>query len=1093
LLVAFGRNKHAHGPDLDCDWASLPIDFRKPAPVDLDESLTESGHRLLVVGIGASAGGVEALEQLFRAMPQDLDAAFVVVTHLGPHRETLLAEILSRYTSMNVVNAQHGQNLEAQHIYVMPSDHLLTLNAEQIELQPVNREQRERNPIDIFFASLARQVREHSIGIVLSGAGSDGTLGIKAIKEEGGLTIAQGHDGVGPRHDSMPTSAISSGLVDLVLPVDAIGAKLAEYARSFRSLSTMIDEKRRHEREEGVVQALREIYAILRKRIGHDFEGYKEKTFVRRVQRRMQVLQVGSLQEYVERLRQESEEAGLLFRDLLIGVTSFFRDAASFDLIANTVIPRLFENVGAADTVRIWVPGCATGEEAYSLAILLREHMLTVGIVPKVQVFATDIDESALTTARSGRYPSGMLEDVSEERLRRFFRAEPGSYVLAKEVRDLCIFSAHSVIRDPPFSRMDFVSCRNLLIYFNAELQDNVLPVFHYALKPGGYLFLGPSESISRHTDLFGAIDKKHRVFQRRQTMSGNLRLPSWISKGRGMSHSEVLSGGGVRKDQRLRQHVDSHVMDAFAPAHIVVEAEGDIVYYSTRTGKYLEPQMGSPSRQILSMARRGLRLELRTALREAVEKREPVIRDRVEVELDNRVQLIRLTVEPMLELEQDPLYLVVFTDIGQPITHEEAAQHRPLGPASDVASLEQELKETRDRLQATIEEYETALEELKSGNEELVSVNEELQSTNEELETSKEELQSVNEELQTVNHELASKVDELHRSNADLHNLFESTQIATVFLDRFMIIRSYTPAVTAIFNLISTDRGRPITDIAHQLEDVDFRADIRQVFDERKPLERPVRMRDGKVFHLMRILPYRTADDAIDGVLVTFVNVTAVVVAEEQQRLLVAELNHRVRNMLQVVIGLANQTLHRSEDLRQFESAFLGRMQALARAYELLSKDGWQNVSMAQLLQTQLTPFASEGSRYVAEGDEVLLKANAALALGLVIYELATNAVKYGALSATSGRVYISWHLDQAQGSKPELVFRWREAGGPSVQPPTHQGFGSELVQRQLKYELNGQAAMEFAPEGLQVMLKIPAVGALVDDAQEEAGERRA
>ncbi|MGH8176020.1 MAG: chemotaxis protein CheB [Steroidobacter sp.] len=1036
---------------------------------------------LFVVGVGASAGGVVALEHLFKAMPVDIGAAFVVVTHLGPHRETLLTEILARHTSMPVVNASDGQRVAGNHVYVLPSDAVLTITGDRLELHPASAEHRERNPIDVFFSSLAKAAEENAAGIVLSGAGSDGALGVKAIKEEGGLTIAQGHDNLGPAHEGMPSSAIATGLIDVVLPVDQIGARLQQYCRSFGSLEANVSPDAPRQQGESAADTLKAIHTLLQKRVGHDFSRYKEKTLLRRIHRRMQVLQVEGLPQYAQRLGQEGEEANLLLRDLLISVTSFFRDEATFEALAARVIPKLFENAGAHDTVRVWVPGCATGEEAFSLAILLREHMADMAAPPKVQVFATDIDEPALAIARTARYPRAMLEHVSAARLRRFFRAEPTSYVLNKEVRDLCIFSAHSVVRDPPFSRMDMVSCRNLLIYFNTELQDNVLPVFHYALKSGGYLFLGPAESVSRHTDLFSALDKKHGIFQRRSTMDTNVRMPSWLSKGRGFPAGQSMESG-VRHDRRLWKQIEAQVLENFTPAHIVVEAEGDIVYYSSRTGKYLEPQMGAPSRQLLGMVRRGLRLELRSALREAIEKQQTVVRERVEVELEDRVQLLRLVVQPLIEADREPLYLVVFNDLGGlPVSHEEVASQRHAAPSGDVSALEQELRETRDRLQSTIEEYETALEELKSGNEELVSVNEELQSTNEELETSKEELQSVNEEISTVNHELGSKVEELHQSNADLRNLFESTQIATVFLDRFMIIRSYTPAVRSIFNLIAGDRGRPITDIAHQLEDVDLRRDVQKVLDERRAIERAVRLRGGKVFHLMRILPYRTTDDQIDGALITFVDVTEVVAAEEQQRILVSELNHRVRNMLQVVIGLANQTLHRSAGLKEFERAFMGRMQALARAYELLSRDGWHKVSMEELMQSQLSAFGSEGARYNAAGEDVELTSNAALALGLVVYELGTNATKYGALSAPEGRVDVNWRMEKVDGSGRHLVIRWIESGGPAVKEPTRSGFGSELVKRQLKHELRGNAEMEFHENGLQVTLTVPATGSLL------------
>jgi two-component system CheB/CheR fusion protein len=1040
------------------------------------EPSVAADESLIIVGIGASAGGVEALSHLFRSIPPDVHAAFLVVTHLGPHRESQLSEILQRVTDLAVEDAIDGVQMQPRTVYVLPANSILTVEPERLSLRTVTVDQRERNPIDICFASLARVYGDNSIGIILSGVGHDGTLGIKAIKEEGGLTIVQAHDLDGPQHGGMAASAVGSGYVDLQLAVHDIGVKVDEYIRSSGALGILAAESDRRQVQEDRTLALKEIYEALRRRVGHDFEGYKEKTFLRRIQRRMQVVQQPSITAYTDYLRQNGEEASYLFRDLLIGVTSFFRDTEAFAALATHVIPRLFEHTTKQDTVRVWVPGCSTGEEAYSLSILMREHMVKLDEMPKVQIFATDIDDAALSAARAGRYPAALLDGMSPQRLQRFFRKEPGSYIVNKELRDLCVFSSHSVIRDPPFSRMDFVSCRNLLIYFNADLQNSVLPVIHYALKPHGFLFLGPSENVSRHSDLFAVVDKKHRIFQRRAAVNANARIPVWAARikgpGKGYAGHDLM-----HKDQRMRQVIEDRVLEGFAPAHIVIDGEGDILFYSARTGKYLEPQMGTPSRQLLSMARRGLRLELRSTLREAVEKRQTIVRERLEVDVDDRIQAIRLTIEPLPDSTPEPLFLVVFTDLGPPISREEAASLRPYSVGDDdVSHLEDELKETRDRLQATIEEYETALEELKSGNEELVSVNEELQSTNEEMETSKEELQSVNEELHTVNTELNDRVEELHRANADMHNLLESTQIATVFLDRNMVIRSYTPSVTSIFSLIATDRGRPITDVAHNLQDIDLRQYVRRVLDERASLERTVQQRDSNVYYLMRVLPYRTADDHIDGALVTFVNVTAVVAAEEQQRLLVAELNHRVRNMLQVVMGLANQSLHRSDDLQQFTKVFFGRMQALSRAYELLSRDGWHKVPVGELLRSQLMPFATEGNRYSTEGENLVLRANAALALGMVIYELSTNATKYGALSVSAGRVRITWALEKSSDEQLNFVLRWQESGGPEVKEPTRHGFGSELVHRQLKYELNGTATMNFAEEGLEATLVMPA-----------------
>lgn len=1040
-------------------------------PVDASCTDKNTEQSLLIVGIGASAGGVQALSGLFDGLVSGTggELAFVVVTHTAPHQKTLLSEILARHTQMPVADASDGALLVADHVYVAPADSVLTLSGTRLMLSRIDTDLRPRNLIDVFFSSLALQAQDNAVGVVLSGTGADGTLGIQEIKKHGGFTIAQGHGISGPEYDGMPTSAIASGMIDVALPVERIGARLQEYSRHLLSLRAGYDKVKRSQKD-GLEADIADICETLHQRIGHDFADYKKKTFLRRVQRRMAVLQMRDIAQYAAYLREDSDEARALFADLLIGVTSFFRDSGAFEVLAARIVPRLFANAGAADSVRVWVPGCATGEEVYSIAILLIEHALTLRNAPKVLVLATDIDEAALGIARAGRYPAASLEEVSAARIERFFRSDPNGYVIAKEVREICVFSTHSIIRDPPFSRIDFISCRNLLIYFNSRLQDEVLPLFHYALNPGGILLLGPAENISRFSDFFSPVEKKCRIFQKRATLSLAPRVPNWIPRSRRMPNPDLYKDSGMPKGQHLQRQVADKIREQFTPPHIVVEADGSIVHYSPHTARYLEPQVGAPNRQLLAIARKGLRLELRTALHEAAEQHRAVVRDRVEMQMEGGVRYVRLTVEP-LKNGQDTLYLVVFIDLDSPAPRV-AALPAAGNSGGDAVILEQELKETRDRLQGAIEEYETTLEELKAGNEELVSVNEELQSTNEELETSKEELQSTNEELHTVNNELANKVEELHRANADLRNLFDSTQIATVFLDRHMIIRSYTPAIVTVFNLIPSDRGRPLADIAHQIEEIDLRALIQQVLDQRAPLERPVRLRDQKVFHLMRILPYRTAADEIDGVLVTFVNVTAVVVAEEQQRLLVAELNHRVRNMLQLVISLANQTLPRSQDLKMFEKSFIGRMQALARAYRLLSRDGWHNVPLKDLLRTQLSPFVTE-RRYSAEGEDFVLTATAALALGLVFYELGTNATKYGSLSVAEGYVDVSWKLSGADGL---FVLQWIERNGPPVTQPKHMGFGSELVQRQLRHELNGKLTMEFAEGGLRIYVAAPA-----------------
>ncbi|WP_292529212.1 CheR family methyltransferase, partial [Mesorhizobium sp.] len=487
--------------------------------------------RFPIVGVGASAGGIPAMEGLFKGITGRPGMAFVIVTHLSPGRESLLHEVVGRYTQMPVVVVEDGTTVLSDHVYVMPQNVVLTIERGVLHLRPSNVLSRERKPIDIFFGALAEDQGEYAVGVILSGGDSDGTLGAKAIKEHGGLTVAQASDGYGPRNPDMPKSAISSGLIDIAAPAEEIGAKLEGFARSFDMLNGVAGDGEHEAAELGRLRD--EIYGILQGQSGHDFSGYKTKTFLRRIKRRMQIAQLNSIAAYVEWLKKDPREVMDLFRDLLINVTDFFRDPDAFKVLEDKVIPQLFEGKTASDAVRIWVPGCATGEEVFSIGMLLREHMETLSVVPRVQIFATDIDEPALTVARAARYPAALLQGVSPERKQRFFSSDGESYVLANEVRELCVFSPHSIVRDPPFSRMDMVSCRNLLIYFGSNIQNRVVPIFHYALKPGGYLFLGTSESVGQHDDLFATVDKKQRIFQAREHASPHIRLPMLIGDGR--------------------------------------------------------------------------------------------------------------------------------------------------------------------------------------------------------------------------------------------------------------------------------------------------------------------------------------------------------------------------------------------------------------------------------------------------------------------------------------------------------------------------------------------------------------------------------
>ncbi len=1016
---------------------------------------------LPIVGIGASAGGVEALEQFFKSMPADNGMAFVVVTHLPPNRESLLAQIIGRATQMPVVDARDGEMVDAEHVYVLPSNAILTIREGRLRLRRTGTADHQRTPIDVFFTSLAQDQGEHAIGIVLSGGGSDGTQGLKAIKENGGLTVAQGANVTRPRFAQMPLSAVASGFVDLVLPVEDIPDRIIAYVHNWGAFDAQQPE-----------DALSTVYRLLRMHTGHDFSEYKDRTFQRRVQRRMQVLQTARIEEYVEQLQKDPDEVRALLRDLLIGVTDFFRDDAAFRVLETLVVPKLFEGKHAADEVRVWVVGCATGEEAYSLAILLREQMDRLEAAPKVQIFATDIDEAAMGVARAARYTIASVKGISPGRLRRFFVHEAGTYHLVKDLREMCIFSTHSVIRDPPFSRLDLISCRNLLIYLKPSLQEQIIPLLHYALRPSGYLFLGLSENVGRYAELFLPLDKKNRIFQRRDMVARpslpfRQFLPTSRQEGAvwGANHSPPLL-----QRSELVHNVANTIVERFGPTYVVVDEAGEVLYFSAGTSKYLEIAAGPPSRDVLALASPGLRADLRTALHRAKESGRRAARDRIPVETNGSVHVIDLVVEPITR-GSDTTYGIVFADHVPAVAHDESGSVQlPAGENDTVQVIERELQETKERLQSTIEELETANEEFRSSNEELMSVNEEMQSSNEELETSKEELQSVNEELQTVNSELTNKVDELDRANSDLNNLFQSTQIATIFLDRNLVIRSFTPPVTKLFNLIPGDHGRPLTDLVSRLAYPDLENDIRAVFGG-EVIERAVSLTSGKNHFLARILPYQASSNKIDGVLLTFVDITGIATAEEQLRVLAAELSHRVKNTLAVVSSIVERSL--PDD--QVKTDLIGRFHALAHTHDLLSQAGWAEAPLRDLILAELAPHAAgDGSNVTVDGPPVMLKPQAALFLALVIHELSTNAAKYGALSVTDGRVEVAWTI--ARDHPPRLELSWIEYGGPEVHQLPGHGFGTELIQRGVRFELQGEATLETVDGDLHCKIVIPA-----------------
>jgi two-component system CheB/CheR fusion protein len=824
-------------------------------------------------------------------MPADTDPgmAFVLVQHLAPDHKSILTDLIRRYTRMQVFEVADGMKVQPNCAYIIPPNRDMAFLNGALQLLEPTAPRGQRLPIDFFFRSLAQDQHERAIGIVLSGTGSDGTLGVRAIKGQGGMVMAQNPEST--EYDGMPRSAIATGLVDYELPPAEMPAQLIAYAaHAFGKLPVIptvpapTDESR-----------LNKIFVLLRNQVGHDFSQYKPSSIQRRIERRMAVHQIETLSHYVKYLQQTPAEVEALFRDLLIGVTGFFRDPDAFQVLEQQVIPQIFAGQRADAVIRVWSVGCSTGEEAYSLAILLAERQEALKQSFKVQVFATDIDPAAIAMARAGLYPASIAADLTPERLARFFTAQPDSnaYRVHKSIRDLLVFSEQSVIRDPPFSKVNLISCRNLLIYLNSDLQKKLMPLFHYALNPGGYLFLGTSETVGEFADLFVTKDRKHKLYQRRDDVADARRtLPGqWLPPlmMRGEPLSPTASKTAFPGSRSLRELTEQALLQQVAPSAALVNGVGDLLYLHGRTGRYLEPAPGEVGvSNILKMAREGLQRDLAMALHRVVETREIVRCAGLRVKTNGDFVTVDLTLRPVEPTDAaTPLYLIILEE-ALPVTSEPPTIAPGL-EAEDaeacIAALRQELRAKDEYLQSTHEELETANEELKSANEEMQSVNEELQSTNEELETSKEELQSVNEELATVNAELQAKVVSLSQANNDLNNLLAGTGIGTVFVDLQLRILRFTPSATPIINLILSDLGRPVAHVVSNLVGYDrLVADIQAVLNSLIPQEREVQTQAG-AWYTLRIQPYRTLENMIEGAVITFVDITEMVWTREALR----------------------------------------------------------------------------------------------------------------------------------------------------------------------------------------------------------------
>lgn len=838
-----------------------------------DDTLPAASAFFPIVGIGASAGGLTALEQFLSHVPPQCGLAIVVVQHRDPNSEGMLVELLQRHTPMPVLQALDQLPVEPDHVYVIPPGRDLSLMHGVLHLFEPTEARGLRQPIDFFFKSLADDRQHNSIGVILSGMGSDGTLGLRAIRQVGGASFAQ--TPASAQFDSMPRSAIDADVVDAVAPADELPAKVIAFVKRIRLVGD-VQAQVEAEFQRTATGFLDKILVLLRAHTGHDFSAYKKNTIMRRVERRMGLHQLPRIDDYLRYVRENPKEVELLLGELLIGVTSFFRDVVVWEQVKREVLPALRTNHPDGALLRAWIPGCSSGEEAYSLAMLFRESQDALNTAQryKLLIFASDLDKEAIARARTGVYPESMAADVSEARLKRFFVPEALGYRVSNEIREMVIFAEQNVIVDPPFTRIDFLSCRNLLIYLEAGLQEKLLQLFHYSLTPGGYLLLGSSESVGPASALFSGLSGRSRIYRRLDVPTPA--LPSGMSSAFNQSSSRSVAvdlhgQGASAMAPDLPMLVEQLVLANYAPAALLVSNKGEMLYFSGKTGKYLEPAAGKPNLNLFAMAREGLKQALSGAFYRAVRESKTATLKRVRIDNVGPANYVDVVVQPLSEpLALSGTVLIVFRAVAAPnprrprIAADTAAAE---GPRLEAAL--QELQHAREDARSTREEMQTSQEELKSTNEELQSTNEELQSTNE------EEMQSMNEELQTINNELRLKVAEISRAGNDMRNLLDSTEIAILFLDETLHVRRFTPSTTKIFKLIPGDAGRTVTDIVCDLDYPGLAADAQEVLRTLVYKETDVPATDARWFRV-RIMPYRTQDNRIDGLVITFADISA-------------------------------------------------------------------------------------------------------------------------------------------------------------------------------------------------------------------------
>jgi two-component system, chemotaxis family, CheB/CheR fusion protein len=1042
--------------------------------------------RFPTVGIGTSAGGVHALQMFFESLPEDVEAAFVVIVHLDPGRQSELSNILAARTRMPVTQVSGHTPIEPRHVYVIPPNRQLVVTDQHLATAEFDEPRWHRAPIDLFFRSLAAQHGD-DFAIVLSGAGSDGSVGIKAVKEAGGIILVQDPDEA--EYGSMPRSAVATGLADFVLPLREIAAQLPELIRIRRNLPS-------DDLIETDAEAIQRILSHLRVRSGHDFSSYKKSTIRRRIARRMQVQRAATMADYLVILRESPPEAQALFADLLISVTTFFRDTSAFDKLAALVIPRLFDDKGASDTIRVWVPGCATGEEAYSIAILLLEEAARHEIRCGLQVFASDLDDGALIAAREGRYPIAIEADMTEERLRRFFIREGDHYRVTRELRDMVLIAKHSPLRDPPFSRVDLVSCRNVLIYLDREVQEQVCATFHFALLRSGYLFLGSSESADSPLGAFRAIEREARIYQRTSIPAEVRVTPRTGAVTFGLERLPARTSTPFRAP--IEAGVHREALERLAPPSVIVDESYRVVHLSEHAGRYLQPSGGTLANDITELAREELRFDIRAALHRVFAYNEASLNGPIGVRFNGDRRRVYLQTRPSNSEPSASRSAIVFFFEGEALGEASLTSTKIEEQASDeqIHQVLQELQFSQSQLRASREEYEGANEELRAANEELQSVNEEYRSTAEELETSKEELQSINEELQTVNSELKTKLESVSRAHSDVQNLMAATDVGILFLDPQLRIKRFTPRISELFNIAEGDEGRLITDFTHRLDYDDLAGDARKVLRDLASTQREVHGKDGS-WYLTRLKPYRTVEDKIDGVVGTFVDIgerrraeDALRESESRMRIMVGELQHRTRNLMAVVMAMVDRTAASGQTLAEFKESLRGRLMALARVQGLLSRSpSGDGVTFDNLLGSELSSQPEDGGTVTLDGPAgVMLRPVSVQALAMALHELTTNALKYGALGGENGRLTVRWRVQDENGA-PWILVDWKESGVETPQTtaaPNGAGNGRRLIEDALPYQFGARTHFAIELDGVRCTIALPLSGAQTEETQD-------